>query len=64
MVKITFTCPVCEKKWIEMIDEHDVERYLPGKQFPKSSSFCCSGQLKTEYGDLELEQPCTDCLDM
>jgi len=64
MINIHFTCPVCGKTWVQPIDEHDIERYLPGKQYPNVRHFCCSGDTKPAYGDFEMEQPCNECLDM
>lgn len=42
MIDIKCECICCGKTWEISIDEHDYERYLPGKQFPPIASQACN----------------------
>ena len=63
MIDIKCKCICCGKEWTISIDEHDYERYRPGKQFsPPSSQACnCQDMPVGEYNPPVINTVCGIC---
>lgn len=66
MININCRCIHCKKTWKIAINEHEFERYLPGKQFKNKGvmNLCNETVMPVgEYPELTMDTICEDCVD-
>lgn len=64
MIDITCKCVYCGKTWQVAVDEHDYERYLPGKQFTsrgKTTICSCDKQPMNIFPKIVMDTVCCCC---